>query len=159
MSGGDPPAMTETMEEARRILVIANRTCPCELLQDEIRARAQDSPSEVLIVAPALNKRVKHWVSDTDEAVAAAQERLAGTVQSLRECGVDAQGKVGDSVPSHAIEDALVEFPADELIISTHPAPDSHWLENGLLEWAQDAFDGPVAHVVSAYGVEDARPG
>ena len=139
--------------DGQRILVIANRTCPCSALQDEIRDRADDC-GDVLIVAPALNGRLKHWVSDTDEAVVAAKERLAAAIESLRACGVAAEGRVGDSVPAHAIEDALVEFPADELIIATHPAPHSHWLEDGLLDWARASFDGPVTHVVSPYGLD-----
>jgi hypothetical protein len=48
----------------RRILVIANRTCPCPTLADEVARRASDTPIDVLVVAPALNSRLRHWVSD-----------------------------------------------------------------------------------------------
>ena len=37
--------------------------------------------------------------------------------------------------------------------ISTHPPGRSHWLELGLPERTREAFDGPVAHVTSEYGV------
>ena len=50
------------------ILLIANRTCPCPGVLDAVRARAAPD-GRVLIVVPALNGRVKHYVSDTDEAV------------------------------------------------------------------------------------------
>jgi hypothetical protein len=60
----------------RRILVVANRTCPCLAIADEVAARAGDAATEVLVVAPALNKRLRHWVSDVDAAIAAASERL-----------------------------------------------------------------------------------
>jgi hypothetical protein len=48
-----------------RILVIANRTCPCPALLEEVARRARErEPSDVLIVAPALNSRLlTHLVS------------------------------------------------------------------------------------------------
>jgi len=142
--------------DVRRILVIANRTCPCEPLNDEIMSRSARGPTEVLIVAPALNSRIRHLFSDADAAVAAAEERLAATVESLRQRGVSAGGGVGDADPAQALDDALREFTADELLISTHPPGRSHWLERGLLERAQARFDGPVTHLVSEYGLDAA---
>ena len=48
------------------------------------------------------------------------------------------------------MEDALRRFPADEVIISTHPAGRSNWLEHDVVNRAQDRFDLPVTHVVSS---------
>jgi hypothetical protein len=107
----------------RRILVIANRTCPCPALADELAARAGEPPGDVLIVAPALNTRLRHWVSDVDAAMAAAAERLKHAVANLSERGVAAEGVVGDSDPLLAIQDALADFPATEIVLSTHPPP------------------------------------
>lgn len=149
--------MTEDSRAAgaapHRVLVIANKTCPCPTLHEEVRRHAEGRDSEVLIVAPALNRRLKHLVSDTDEAVTQANERLASAVESLRERGIHARGKVGDARPDQAIADALHEFPADEIIISTHPPEQSHWLEKGLVEIAETRFGPPVTHVVSHYGL------
>jgi hypothetical protein len=47
-----------------------------------------------------------------------------------------------------AIEDALRVFPADEIVISTHPPERSRWLEGGVVERAHDEIDLPIAHVV-----------
>jgi hypothetical protein len=47
-----------------------------------------------------------------------------------------------------AIEDALRGFPADEIIISTHPPDRSHWLEQGVVEKAKEQIDLPITHVV-----------
>ena len=69
----------------RRILVIADKTCPCSELHDRIRGEASAAELEVLVVAPALNSRLRHWVSDTDEAVEAAETRLRLAVKSVRE--------------------------------------------------------------------------
>jgi hypothetical protein len=137
-----------------RILVIANRTCPCPALADEVAARAGDPPGEVLVVAPALNARLRHWVSDVDGAIAAARERLDRAVANLSEHGIAARGVVGDSDPLVAIEDALVDFGATEIVLSTHPPGRSNWLEKNLPERAAERFDLPIAHVLSPYGLE-----
>jgi hypothetical protein len=91
----------------RRILVLANRTCPCPALADEVARRASAAPTDVLVVAPALNARLRHWVSDVDAAVARAHERLALAIAALRARGVFARGEVGDADPMLAIAERL----------------------------------------------------
>lgn len=141
------------MVNAHRILVVANRTCPCPALHAELKARAEThDDTEVVIVAPALNSsRLAHWVSDTDQAVHEAEVRLAEIVESLRLRGVAATGRVGDADPFNAVRDTLHTFDADEVIISTHPRGRSHWLEQDLPERTRAAFAGPVAHLTSVY--------
>jgi len=140
----------------RRILVIANRTCPCPTLADEVARRATAAPTEVLVVAPALNSRVRHWVSDVDAALARAQERLDLATTALRERGVIARGEIGDANPLLAIEDALASFPADEIVIATLPRGRSNWIERGLVERATARFGIPIAHLVSSYDLVEA---
>jgi hypothetical protein len=135
------------MSDVRRILVIANETCPGHRLAEELRARAGSGASEVLIVAPALTGRLRHLFSDTDGALQRARERVDESVAALAAQGVHARGEVGDEDPILAIRDALATFPADELIISTHPPKRSHWLEKRVVERAHD-FGVPVTHIV-----------
>ena len=85
-------------------------------------AGAVDVPeSQVLVVAPALNSRLRHWLSDEDEARRLAGERLDATVERLESRGVHAEGHVGDPDPLQAIADVLPLFPADEIVIAGHP--------------------------------------
>lgn len=70
--------------------------------------------------------------------------------------GVTVEGVVGDAHPLRAIEDALVDFHADEVVVSTHPEGDSSWLEAGLLEDARARLEVPVHHFVTEYGLEKA---
>ena len=133
-----------------RILVIANRTCPCPTLVNEVARRA---PADVLIVAPALNSRLRHRVSDIDGAVAGARARLELALAAIRDCGLSARGEIGDSNPVVAIADALADFPASEIVIATHPPGQSNWLERGLIEKVRARFDAPVTHLVSDYGL------
>jgi hypothetical protein len=143
--------MTPSTEGGRRILVIANRTCPCPTLADEVAGRANAAPTAVLIVAPALNSRLRHWLSDVDDALARAHERLELAITALRRRGVVARGEIGDADPLLAIEDALARFPADEIVIATLPAGRSNWIERGLVEKATARFGLPIAHLVSSY--------
>jgi hypothetical protein len=132
----------------RRILVIANETVAGHTLRSMILERSLDVREEVLVVTPALNSPLKHWVSDEDEARAAAQERLDASLAKLAEAGVQARGEVGDGDPLQAMEDALRTFGADEIIISTHPEGRSNWLERGVVAKARERFAVPITHVV-----------
>ena len=135
-------------EGERRILVVANETVGGAPLLEQIRKRSEGVHEHVLVVVPALNSPLKHWVSDEDGAREAAQQRLEASLAAMREAGIDARGEVGDSDPLQAIEDALRTFAPDELIISTHPAERSHWLERGVVVGARERFALPVTHVV-----------
>lgn len=132
-----------------RILVVANQTVGGRALLSEIRNRSRGRESEVLVVTPALTgSRTEHWVSDVDEAIERARQRNELSVQEIGELGLRARGEVGDSEPNVAIEDALRVFPADEVIISTHPPERSRWLERGVVERARREVDLPITHVV-----------
>jgi hypothetical protein len=135
-------------EDERRILVIANETVGGETLREMIRERSEGYSARVLVVVPALNSPLKHWVSDEDGARAAAAERLQHSLDQLGALGIDAKGEVGDSEPLQAIEDWLHIFGADEIIISTHPEGRSNWLERGVVSGARARFDLPITHVV-----------
>jgi len=76
-----------------------------------------DGDADVLVVSPALNPTLHHWAADVGEARARAAARLETSLHSLERAGVGARGSVGDSNPMLAIEDALREFPADEIVV------------------------------------------
>jgi hypothetical protein len=131
-----------------RVLVIANETVAGRALRDEVRHRTAGRDAEVLVVCPALNSPLRHWVSDEDGARAKAQARLDESLAALAEDGLDATGRVGDADPLQAIEDALRAFGADEVIVSTHPPGRSNWLERDVIARARERFDLPITHVV-----------
>jgi GABA permease len=135
-------------ERARRILVVANETVAGDELRDLLGRKAAGVREDVLLVCPALNSKLRTWTSDEDGARSAAQERLDASLARLSELGVQARGEIGDGDPLQAVEDALREFPADEIVVSTHPPGRSNWLELGVVENARLRFDVPVTHVV-----------
>ena len=145
------PAQTHVVRDdgpTRRILVVANETVGGEELFALLDRKAAGMREDVLLVCPALNSRVRTWTSDEDGARAGAQARLQASLARLAETGVTARGEIGDGDPLQALEDALREFPADEIVLSTHPPGRSHWLEQGVVELARQRYDVPITHVV-----------
>jgi GABA permease len=146
-----PPTETNrqhAVEGERRILVVANETVIGRELRECIRSKAEGGDEKVLVVSPALNSPLRHWVSDEDGARVQAQQRLDASLAALRSVGVDAAGEIGDGDPLQAVEDALRTFGPDEVIISTHPVGRSHWLERGIIAEARQRFAVPVTHVI-----------
>jgi len=132
-----------------RLLVVANETVQGEALLNEIRDRCHDRRSEVMVVTPALAaSRASHWASDIDEAIELARQRMELSLIEIQQLGLKAKGEIGDSDPNTAIEDALRVFPADEIVISTHPPDRSRWLEHGVVDKARERIDLPITHVV-----------
>jgi hypothetical protein len=152
-------AVTKGGDGKFRLLVVANETVGGEALLDEIRARCRDRRCEILVVTPALvASRASHWASDLDEAIELARQRMELSLIAIGELGLKAKGEIGDSDPNVAIEDALRIFPADEIVISTHPPHRSRWLEHGVVERAREQIDLPIAHVVVDLTAEHAVP-
>jgi hypothetical protein len=99
-------------ENRKNVLVVALDVVPL------------DAPNaNVLVVAPALNSRLRRWVSDEDRARRRAGERLRAYLDQLETRGVHAEGRVGDADPLLAIADALTMFPADEIVIAADAVP------------------------------------
>jgi nucleotide-binding universal stress UspA family protein len=105
--------------------------------------------ADVLVVAPAVNSRLRRWLSDDDGARRTAEERLAACVDRLERAGVRASGRVGDADPVQAIADALPTFAADEVVIAAHPARSSA-LARHVAARARSRFGLPI--------VESGRP-
>jgi Universal stress protein family len=135
-------------DDERRILVVANETVVGRALREAVEDAAEGYRSHVLVVSPALNSPLKHWVSDEDQARAAAEDRIRRSVAELERLGISARGEVGDADPVQAIEDALRTFGADVIVISTHPEGRSNWLERGVVTTARERFAVPITHVV-----------
>jgi GABA permease len=131
---------------ARRILVLVSEPVSAEALRDAVGDAAERA--EVLVVAPALNSPMRFWTSDADGAIQRAQEVQEETVERLDEEGIDAAGDTGAAEPLQAIQDALVTFDADEIVLFTHPEGQRNWAEEGVVEQAEARFDQPVRHVI-----------
>jgi hypothetical protein len=148
-------------DAVHRVLVVANQTVGGKALLSELRTRVQgERRSEILVVTPPLaGSAAEHWSSDIDQGIAEARKRLEASVATMRAAGLEVRGQMGDHHdPNQAIEDALREFAADEVIISTHTPERSRWLESGVVEKARAELPQPVTHVVVDLEAEAGGP-
>jgi hypothetical protein len=131
----------------KKILALVSEPVSGEALKNAV-GRERAEAAEVLVVAPALNTRRHFLFSDADAAIERADEVQEETVERMEEEGVDAAGDTGESDPLLAIQDALQTFPADEIVLFTHPEGKRNWLEEGVVEEAERRFEAPVRHLI-----------
>jgi hypothetical protein len=134
---------------ARHRIVVVATTDDISPMAHDVRERTAEHDSDVVLVCPALNSRLAHWVSDVDAAEQAARHRVADGVRALVQAGVDAVGVVGDPNPLQAIEDALWIYGADELVLATHADDQLHWLERRVVERTRAHYLIPIEHLVA----------
>lgn len=124
---------------ARKILALVSEPVSGDALRSAIGGEPSDD-AEVLVVAPALNSKTRFWASDPDPAIERAEDVQEETVERMDEEGVDAAGDTGESDPLQAVQDALVTYEADEIVLFTHPQGDRNWLEEGIVDEAKERF-------------------
>jgi GABA permease len=133
--------------DSLKVLVLASEPVSGEMLKVAI-GEERAKGAEVLVVAPALNSRLRFWMSDPDPAIERAEAVQEETVERMDEEGIDAAGDTGESDPVLAIQDTLQTFAADQIVLFTHPSGDRNWLEEGVVDEIKERFDIPVAHLV-----------
>jgi hypothetical protein len=131
----------------KRLLVVA--TVPLEgSARERVRSHAGEA-AEVRVVAPASDVSPLQWLtSDEDEARGEAAERAEEAAEAVTDEADGVEAQVGDTDPVQAIEDALREFPADEVLVVSREGERAGWLEAGAAAEASERFGVPVTHLV-----------
>ena len=130
-----------------KLLVLTPEPIDAALLRSALGEEVEGA--EVLVVSPASNQsKLAFWVSDPDEAIGEAEAAQTETVERLEEEGIDAAGGTGESEPALAIQDALATFPADRIVIFSHPEGDRDYREDEGLADAEARFGVPVVHAL-----------
>lgn len=114
----------------RRLLLIV--TCPLEdstsigqIAKEVTGAGELDERAEVMVLAPARIGFLDRWASDVEGARQEAQRNLVLTAAALAKVGISAEARVGDEDIVQAVEDAVGEFPATEVVlVETEGTPD-----------------------------------
>jgi hypothetical protein len=133
---------------ARRLLVVTTVPVEPEVLRDRVREHAGDG-AEVRIVAPASDLSPLQWLAtDEDEARHEAADIAAEAERAVEPAARRVETEVGDADPVQAIEDALRQFPADEVLVVTRPGDEAGWLEQDAAAEASERFGVPVTHLV-----------
>jgi hypothetical protein len=133
---------------SKRLLVVATAPVEGARLREQVRRHSGDADADVRIVAPASDVSPVRWLmTDVDEAREEAAE-IAHAAKEAVEPEATVEAEVGDTDPLQAIEDALRQFRADELIVVTRPGSEASFLEEGSAEEASERFGLPVSHLV-----------
>lgn len=145
----EPTTPPERTGEPRlRLLVVAAATVAGPELRDAVAERAEGrGRTEVYVIAPALTEtKFEHVAGSIDDAIAGAQDRLERSLAELREAGVEATGATGDSDLRLAIEDALREFEADEILLVAHRDDPPPLERDGIAE-AERVIEPPITEL------------
>jgi hypothetical protein len=131
----------------RHLLVVAEEQLAGEALRAQLLA-AGGADFELDVLAPVMASRAHHLASDVDREREEARQRLEDSLAWAAEHGFAAKGEIGDAYALDAIEDALRDFGADEVLIVTHPRHRTSWLARRMLDRLERELDVPVREVV-----------
>jgi GABA permease len=134
--------------EVERVLLVASQASAGPQLMREIRFRARERDVEFFVLSPVLDRPFEHWVGGSDADREVARQFLHSLLDELRAAGIKAEGTVGDNEPLVAAEDALHLFPADEILIATHPLDKRGWLEHDIVSKIRARSRLPITHVL-----------
>ncbi|HEX4304638.1 MAG TPA: hypothetical protein VHZ54_01245 [Solirubrobacterales bacterium] len=116
---------------------------------DALKREVNGTATQVRLVAPAVEiNPLHHTLGDIDEPREEARERLKEAVVAARDAGLDVVFEVGDPDPVQAAQDALLQRPADEILIFAHADEEKDWYEGDLWRHAEDSLAPPLKLVV-----------
>jgi hypothetical protein len=126
-----------------KVLVVASEP----ISADRLRAAPGDTTddAEIMVVAPALHlSALRFWLSDSDEAMQRAELVQRETIEGLEDEGLGASGDIGEGDPVQAVEDVLVTFPADRIVLFSRPVSERRYAEAIDADALRERFGVPV---------------
>jgi hypothetical protein len=115
--GGDVPDVASRLDpRTYNVLVVADDRVPSEPLRRIVEDHAAGRPVTAFVVAPAMSSSLDRITGD-QSAYTRANENLEAALDSLEGLATSRRGKVGAHDPLQAIEEALREFPAEEILV------------------------------------------
>jgi hypothetical protein len=106
---------------SRNVLLVALDPGSEQEIKNAIETRQNIDDVNVRVVAPASSMGPLQWLmGDEDDARAEAEEVAEHAAEAV-EADVHTETEVGDRDPLVAVEDALADFPADEIVVAGHP--------------------------------------
>ncbi|MFN8159544.1 MAG: hypothetical protein U0R52_00650 [Solirubrobacterales bacterium] len=118
-------------------LVVATRTVATPDLLDRLVDRASERPHRYTIICPR---------SDDIEREQVCRD-LAYTLAALYRADIDATGQPMSPDPFHAVQNAIVHYRIDDVLISTFAGEESRWLEQDLVGRVREITEKPVEHL------------
>lgn len=116
-------------------LVVANQTLSSPDLAARLLDRSKDRPHRFTIIAP----------ENDDVPLNKVSRDLASLMATLYREDIDATGQPMSPDPFESVKDAIAHYRVDDVLISTLPGEQSHWLESDLVGRVREITDKPVA--------------
>jgi hypothetical protein len=142
MKGREHPPIEDAPRAVRphdsgvyNVLVLADENAAAADVSAFVAGRAGDRTAHALVVAPALSSRLDRLTGD-EQAYEDANRRVEETLQALEAVTESRSGKVGSHDPIQALDEALREFAADEIVVAG--------LEDDVVGAARERYDVPV---------------
>jgi len=117
-------------------LVVANQTLSSPDLADRLLERSKERPHRFTIIAP----------QNDDVPLNKVSRDLASLMATLYREDIDTTGQPMSPDPFESVKDAIAHYRVDDVLISTLPGEQSHWLESDLVGRVREITDKPVAH-------------
>ena len=126
----------------RSVLVVG----AAEHSEDALRERLGEDVDEVRVVVPVVRQGFLDWLANDERAASEAEEeasRLAGELPHVTDA------RKGEADVMLAIQDALVTFDADEIVIALNPEEEALFAERVATADLRPSVDGvPVRAIV-----------
>jgi hypothetical protein len=134
--------------DVMHLLVVVAQAARGEEMRERLAGLSGGRRLELRVIAPAYAGSMLEYVaSDVDRGIERARGRLRTSLDEFGRGGIATSGgEIGEADPLMAIDDALVEFPADEIVIVPSPRRDQ-WAEKHLFEHVCRRFELPVTEI------------
>jgi hypothetical protein len=140
----------------RSLIALVTPAFGCPESVEALAHEWDGSAAELRLIAPAVAANsIDGAFGEVDLPRVEARERLQRALVAIRATGLKVSGEVGDGDPVQAAQDALLERPADAVLIFCHDDDCKEWYEGGLWRRAEEKLAPPLKMVVIDGGSGD----
>lgn len=133
-------------EKSNVLVVAADDTAASDELLEVLRDRAEGADVCFTLLVPATPPGVKQ-VADMEPDPDRAERDVKPGVERLREAGLEVEGRIGDSEPVSAAEDAVNFGDYEEIVVATTTRTVTKLARMDLAHRIEGATGLPVTHV------------
>jgi len=141
-------------EKSNVLVVAADDTAGSDELLETLRGRAEGADVAFTLLVPATPPGVKQ-AADMEPDPDRGEREVKPAVKRLREAGLEVEGRVGDSEPVSATEDAVNFGDYDEIIVVTTTRTVTKLARMDLANRIKGATGLPVEHVTASKASKD----
>jgi hypothetical protein len=146
MPSGNVMSEARAAPPAKRVLVLTSEDlADANEVPEAIRPLIENA-EEIYVVAPTLTTWLQWVATDVDRARVSADERLRRVFDHMHADGLAPRGTVANENELVAVDDALLEFDADLIVLRLHVPGSEHanWREHRIAERVRSHFDVPT---------------